>query len=503
MNRFLCLMFLLLASLTLPAITQEFQLTADTVTLEFENIKIRDIIFHKSDQVKLRYDSKEEVQVEAGYDRLKITAPHEAGIKLYLPDQKTYVYHRDNSVYTFTPRRMSILGAEGELIEFDEKRLIVQKDGTSLVEISERGIMVEDDDEKVTIGKEGIIVQSDDEDTQLTGFWGKLLGSVIKSIAHTSVTYAGKRPEKIARLVINDDGDNDFVLGGDMDWDTDSTERKGKSGKETYTPTEPSEITLLNRNGSVQIEAWDEDFLELSWEMTSLKGKSELEKVQVDISWGRLIEVETVHLQNNPRVSVKYEIKIPANVTLEEISTSNGAIQIRGTAGDGQLQTSNGRITIKDHQGNLTAHTSNGKIKASDITGDLDASTSNGSLSIENIRGQLKAVTSNGSIEISKCSRISELRTSNSSISAELPVLQENVVIRTSNGSVRLWLDPHNDLKLNASTSNGKIRHEGLALEVTKSSRDSLSAIFNSGLYNMNITTSNGNIELKELETVE
>lgn len=503
MNRFICITILLLASLALPAVTQEFQVTADTVTLEFENIKIRDIIFHKSDLVKLRYDRQEEVQVEAGYDRLRITAPHDAGIKLYLPDQKTYVYHRDNSVFTFTPSGMSILGAEGELVEFDEKHLIVQKDGTSLVEISERGIMVEDDDEKVTIGKEGIIVQSDEEDTQLTGFWGKLLGSVIKSIAHTSVSYAGKRPEKIARLVINDDGDNDFILGGDMDWETDNTERKGKSGTETYTPAEPSAIRLLNRNGSVQIEAWEEDFLELSWEMTSLKGRSELEKVKVDIDWGKLIEVETVHLQNNPKVSVQFEIKVPANVTLEQIRTSNGAVEIRGTAGDGQLQTSNGRITIKDHQGNLTAHTSNGKISAAGITGNLDASTSNGSLSLVNINGQVKAETSNGPIEISECGRISELRTSNSTISAELPVLQEDIDIRTSNGSVRLWLDPRNDLTLSATTSNGQIRSEGLTLEVSKTSRDFFSAVLNSGLYNMNITTSNGNIDLKKLENIE
>lgn len=97
-----------------------------------------------------------------------------------------------------------------------------------------------------------------------------------------------------------------------------------------------------------------------------------------------------------------FEITMP-DVRGITARSSNGRIEVSGTAGDADLRTSNGAIIVKKHAGKVSADTSNGRIELSDVSGPVTADTSNGavrvSLSPQNA-GPVDIDTSNGSVTL-------------------------------------------------------------------------------------------------------
>lgn len=222
-------------------------------------------------------------------------------------------------------------------------------------------------------------------------------------------------------------------------------------------------IDVYNPNGDVTITGWDQPSVEIFAFKESFDGQSALDEVEIFIDIAVRMVIETKHPDQSKDVTVSYEIKVPEDVFVEVIDCSNGNIRLE------------------------------------DVTGNAVLSTSNGNVSVSNVNGMISARSSNGNITVIGVKGLGGLRTSNGSIEAELASLYEDIEIRTSNGSINLALLPALEANLEANTSNGTVSVRNLNFDIIELSQTTLIGLLNGGGHTINITTSNGSIDLLQL----
>lgn len=224
-------------------------------------------------------------------------------------------------------------------------------------------------------------------------------------------------------------------------------------------------LSLENRNGNIEIEAWDHDVVEIEAYKKVRAGTKEkaerlLEEVQIIFNDdGDEISVETVFPRNDGGkggffswifnggehgISVAYKVRVPKKFDLN-IHSTNGKIQLAGGEGRFRLETTNGAIDGED------------------VAGVARCSTTNGS-----IRFSFDKVTDG-----------------------------EEMRFYSTNGSVKLYLPGNIDADLRAKTTNGSIRCD-LPVTHHSSSSNRLSGIINGGGPEISIKTTNGSIRIYE-----
>lgn len=165
-------------------------------------------------------------------------------------------------------------------------------------------------------------------------------------------------------------------------------------------------LHLENVNGPVDIRAWDRESVEIYAVKTAQRSTSDLDLVSINVKSGAgRVDIDTQYpVDQGVDVSVQYRIMVPRRVTLENITTVNGIIQISGVEGTGLLHTVNGDIEVYDCTGGLSARTTNGNIHEEVRVFDakeLTLETMNGSVLValpSNAGAQLDAQSLNGEI---------------------------------------------------------------------------------------------------------
>ncbi|MBN2460878.1 MAG: hypothetical protein JXB60_04665, partial [Candidatus Cloacimonetes bacterium] len=365
------ILYLIVVNISLFAIIKSVAPQAEEIELVFNNVKIKSLEF--IDENEFRIDAKKSTGVDITIDNNKVifTAPEMTRVKLELPSFKKYLYRSDDGVCRFDSEHLIIEAEDGELIEFKDGNLLIIDEDKTRVEVGEKGIYVFENDETVEISSRGIIVDGEEEYKEITGFWGKLLGGVITAITRGSMHAVGKRPEKIMKYMINDQDDEENIdvwIADDEDEDEDLVREEFHK---KIKPEADDRIKVINHNGAVTVEVWDEDEIDIYAELKTRKGKSELKKVELIVDEQGGLLIETRHLKKNPAVTVNYLIRIPSTTALESITSNNGRIKISGARGDVELDTSNGSIVIDNFQGNIDAGTSNGSIKVKSVKGNV------------------------------------------------------------------------------------------------------------------------------------
>jgi DUF4097 and DUF4098 domain-containing protein YvlB len=238
--------------------------------------------------------------------------------------------------------------------------------------------------------------------------------------------------------------------------------------QQSYDVAAGTVLTVDNQNGNIIVEGWNNDDVEVYAEKVTLYGQSELDKVSIDVTTGNEMIVKTTYTNlfwfiSPPRVTVNYIIKVPADVSVEQLETTNGDISLEGTTGDTDLISSNGNIDVKD------------------VDGSVDVETTNGGITIEDTTGVRGAETTNGAI------------------SCEIQSLSSNVEIKTTNGAITAYVAEDLDADLSMSTTNGVITIHDVQLDLESSSTTSVEGTMGDGGYDLTIETTNGSIDLYKL----
>lgn len=264
-------------------------------------------------------------------------------------------------------------------------------------------------------------------------------------------------------------------------------------------------VSVEGFNGSIEVLGWEKD----SVQITGTKYASREENmrdikidVQTDAGSVRVRAVKPEPWHGN--MGVKFMLRVPHEVQLESINTSNGQIRVEDIKGRTQLVTSNGPVNVRNLEGELSAKTSNGSVELFAAKGDISVRTSNGPIRGEDVRGALEATTSNSPITLHrfepKAGSPVRLETSNGPIDAAFARFEGNEVrASTNNSGITIRLPGDAKARLRASTSNGHISTD---FEVTASgeiSKNHLEGAINGGGPTVHVSTSNGSVRIARL----
>jgi len=218
------IVILMLSNIFLMATKEKISIKSDEVELSFENVEIDELVFSEGEKVIVEYEKTDNVKIEKSNDKILISSPTEKKINIWLPKSKSYFFKKDEAFIRFNFEQVTINTDEGEIVDFSNGKLtVIDKEDNTKVVIDSQGIHVDEDGEKVEITSEGITVESEDGDKVITGFWGQLLGGVIKSVAGSAINYAGENPEEIIKNIINEKQSNKEIF----DYDEDTSDKKG------------------------------------------------------------------------------------------------------------------------------------------------------------------------------------------------------------------------------------------------------------------------------------
>jgi hypothetical protein len=216
-----------------------------------------------------------------------------------------------------------------------------------------------------------------------------------------------------------------------------------------------------------------------------------------------------------------------------ELATSFGSVEATRIGGTATIRDSNGAVHVTDVQGFVSATSSfgtvkgsqlfkganvvtgNGSIELSNVQGEVFAKTSFGSIYAENVKGKFTAQDSNGSVTAKNVEGDANVTTSFSGVSLEavggrITVENQNgavdvtasgsgcqdVSIRTSFSHIGIRLPAARGYRIKAKTSFGRIHSE---LPITASGAmggDSLEGTIGNGGCTLDLTNSNGNIDI-------
>lgn len=215
---------------------------------------------------------------------------------------------------------------------------------------------------------------------------------------------------------------------------------------QTYPLQAGGSVEVQNVNGTVDVQGWDRNEVEIRAVKTAKNKESDLDRVAIDVeARPDGISISSRYPQNEGvEVAVDYVLHVPHKAHVEHLGTINGGLKIAGVDSVEDLHTVNGNIEVFDAGSSVHAHTTNGNVhlelfRLADKTG-ATAETTNGSL--------LLAVPSDLQAEV-------DARCLNGNFSSELPITMESserpreihgrlgkggapLHLRTVNGGVRL-----------------------------------------------------------------
>ncbi len=223
-------------------------------------------------------------------------------------------------------------------------------------------------------------------------------------------------------------------------------------------------LAVDNTNGSVEVESWDKDYIEVRARKTIYTddedaGAEMLRELRVtmekeDEAWYVSTErpgkkerhyngfFNWLFGRGSSGYSVNYEIYVPDKLDLD-IHSTNGSLRVFGGMGRMRLETTNGKIVAEDVRGSLRCKTTNGSIVAR-----LDKLFDD-EMSFKSTNGSIKLfLPADANVDI-------KARTTNGSINCELPIEREDysskkklsgsinkggppVYLKTTNGSIRI-----------------------------------------------------------------
>jgi DUF4097 and DUF4098 domain-containing protein YvlB len=212
-------------------------------------------------------------------------------------------------------------------------------------------------------------------------------------------------------------------------------------------PLQPGgSFELQNVNGTVDVQGWDRNDVEVRAVKTAKQKESDLDRVSIDVeAKPAAISITTRYPQNEGvEVAVVYTIHVPHSARVEHLGTINGTLRVSGVDAVEDLHTVNGDIEVFEVGGSIHAHTTNGNVRLElarlQEKSGASAETTNGSL--------ILAVPSNTQADL-------EARCLNGNFFSELPIAMEStqhpremhgklgrggapIQLRTVNGGIRV-----------------------------------------------------------------
>ncbi len=227
---------------------------------------------------------------------------------------------------------------------------------------------------------------------------------------------------------------------------------------ETYAVGPGAEIEIDVLSGTVTIEAWSQNLVEV----TGTLGDG-VESLEIDGDEdGVYIEVEyDEHYHGKQQVSTNLTIRVPTGASLS-VETVSASISVAGVTGELDLDTVSGNVKITTRPSALDIETVSGNISVesapaesdiSSVSGLIEIQAAGGSIDVENVSGKIMihgGVIKDGDLE---------------SVSGDItchaiPGPEGSLDIETMNGTITLVIDSGLVASFDLSTFSGSIENQ-------------------------------------------
>jgi DUF4097 and DUF4098 domain-containing protein YvlB len=137
-----------------------------------------------------------------------------------------------------------------------------------------------------------------------------------------------------------------------------------KEFNQTYALQSGGAVELQNVNGTIEVQGWDRDEVQVHAVKTTKHRESDLDRVSIEVeSTPKSISILTRYPQNEGvEVTVQYTLRVPHGARVERIGTVNGTLRISGVDSVEELHTVNGNVEVFEAGGAIRARTTNGNI---------------------------------------------------------------------------------------------------------------------------------------------
>jgi DUF4097 and DUF4098 domain-containing protein YvlB len=183
---------------------------------------------------------------------------------------------------------------------------------------------------------------------------------------------------------------------------------------------------------------------------------------------------------NVTRRSLRLEVRVPRGADLE-VKSSDGSVEVDAITGSLDIQTGDGNVLVRGARGRIRLHTGDGSIDGRDLDGNLAATTGDGSVRIAGRFDALAVKTRDGKL-----------------FANALP--GSRVVqpwhLQTGDGSVVLELPYGLGARIDASTSDGRVRS---AIPLQQVGESHVVGDINGGGPPIVVRTGDGSIDLNQL----
>jgi hypothetical protein len=200
----------------------------------------------------------------------------------------------------------------------------------------------------------------------------------------------------------------------------------------------------------------------------------------------------------NTPVQVSFVVTVPSRYSTD-LRTSGGDIAVGDLTGRMQARTSGGDVKLGNIDGTVDGGTSGGNVELRSCTGDTRLHTSGGNVRAEKIVGKADLGTSGGDIVVKLVENVLSAHTSGGDVEAGIGgALKGDCTLGTSGGDVKVTVDKAAAFRLDASTSGGGVRADGLTITLDSggSGRSHLSGKVNGGGPELKLRTSGGSIRV-------
>ena len=231
---------------------------------------------------------------------------------------------------------------------------------------------------------------------------------------------------------------------------------------EQYYEVKPDGSLTLNAEiGSVQVDSWTNDGMEIRIEKRvrarlEERARSAFDEIEVVLSQrDNDVRIEVVDDGSlsffRKRASVEITVRVPEFCTLD-LKTVDGSIEVEDMKGPVTVSAVDGDIEIGPADSQINAGTTDGNIEIADVKGSITASAVDGDIEIRNTQGTVNADAVDGNIDIRHST--GEVSASTTDGDIEIRNTQGAVNVNTVDGRIETMTTAGN---VDASTLKGDI----------------------------------------------
>lgn len=190
-----------------------------------------------------------------------------------------------------------------------------------------------------------------------------------------------------------------------------------------------------------------------------------------------------------------YKLYVPKKISTE-LKTSRGNVSISGMKGKHLIKSSGGNIDLENITGKATAYTAGGNINISNSNGILYAKTTGGNITIDQSQGEIRVQSNAGQVIAERVSGTLLAQLGAGDIKAHFLCITEGISLDTGNGNIYLELPAMDGFELVLGGS--QIRLPSTWAFQGERSQTRVEGTVSGGGVPINLTTSHGNIEIKQ-----